>query len=119
MNSEQINRSIGIALRQLRESKGLTRVDIWHRTRSDGDSHRGLTPAQVAGIELGQVRPDSDTIKRLLDAMGGTASEIEARIRDKSAQAAQAQPKEISSPSRGPGDLLQQLRSPDEGGKGQ
>lgn len=120
MNSEQINRSIGKALWQARESRGLTRMDIWHRTKSRTiPSHNGVTPAELARFELGEVRPDSDTIKRLLDAMAGTVSEIEARIRDNNAQAAQAQLKEISNPDRGIGDLLRLLRSPDEGGRGQ
>jgi transcriptional regulator with XRE-family HTH domain len=60
----------GALLRQRREAAQLTLADV--------SRHSGVTIAHLSRIENGLADPRMSTLRRALDAMGGTLSDLEA-----------------------------------------
>jgi transcriptional regulator with XRE-family HTH domain len=64
--------TLAAAVRQLRESRGLTRETLAY--------HAGVTTGSLARIELAQASPGWDTIRRLAKALDVSLSELAAAI---------------------------------------
>ncbi|HTZ87420.1 MAG TPA: helix-turn-helix transcriptional regulator [Solirubrobacteraceae bacterium] len=64
--------ALAVALRSLREEKGLTRETLAF--------HAGITTASLARIELAQATPGWDTIRKIVAALNLTISRFAAAV---------------------------------------